>query len=56
VAFDEATARTVSADFGRTRLEQGHLPEGLAALDVAPEDVTDVVATHLHYDHGVADG
>jgi glyoxylase-like metal-dependent hydrolase (beta-lactamase superfamily II) len=29
----------------------GRLLESLAAIDVAPGDVTDVVLTHLHFDH-----
>jgi glyoxylase-like metal-dependent hydrolase (beta-lactamase superfamily II) len=28
------------------------MAESLSALNLAPEDVTDVVATHLHFDHG----
>ena len=28
------------------------MPEALAPFDVTPEDVTDVIATHLHFDHG----
>lgn len=31
--------------------EHGTLPESLAALGVAPSAVTDVVFTHLHFDH-----
>jgi glyoxylase-like metal-dependent hydrolase (beta-lactamase superfamily II) len=49
--LDDATAVQVASEFGRTRLEQGGLPAGLQAIGVAPEDVTDVVLTHLHYDH-----
>jgi glyoxylase-like metal-dependent hydrolase (beta-lactamase superfamily II) len=49
--LDDATAKQVAADFGRTHLEQGRLPTALHAIGVAPEDVTDVVLTHLHYDH-----
>jgi glyoxylase-like metal-dependent hydrolase (beta-lactamase superfamily II) len=29
----------------------GRLPDSLAALDVGPADVTDVLLTHLHFDH-----
>lgn len=29
----------------------GHLPTSLAAAGVSPDDVTDVLLTHLHYDH-----
>jgi glyoxylase-like metal-dependent hydrolase (beta-lactamase superfamily II) len=28
-----------------------NLPAGLAKLNIAPQDVTDVVLTHLHFDH-----
>lgn len=38
-------------DERRERIEQGGLPASLASLGVAPEDVTDLVATHLHFDH-----
>lgn len=31
--------------------EGGQLLDNLAAVDVRPEDVTDVVFTHLHFDH-----
>jgi len=51
-------ARRIASDFGRIKAEQGGLPASLDELGVAPEDVTDVVATHLHYDHigWVSDG
>lgn len=32
-------------------IEGGHLIDSLAALGVAPSDVTDVIFTHLHFDH-----
>jgi glyoxylase-like metal-dependent hydrolase (beta-lactamase superfamily II) len=34
---------------GRTLIRP--VAEGLAAIDVNPEDVSDVVITHMHYDH-----
>ena len=34
-----------------TGVEGGKLLESLAAIDVEPADVTDVVFTHLHFDH-----
>jgi glyoxylase-like metal-dependent hydrolase (beta-lactamase superfamily II) len=37
--------------FRRTDMGQGQLPASLAAIGVRPEDVTDVVLTHLHFDH-----
>ena len=46
----DAVARTLAAT-GAMAAQHGTLPEGLAALGVAPADVTDVVFTHLHFDH-----
>ena len=51
MGLDEEGARQAAIGFGRTRLETGRMPAALAEIGVAPEDVTDVVATHLHYDH-----
>ena len=47
----DENARRLATDFSRTHIEQGRLPTSLADLGVAPEDVTDVVFTHLHFDH-----
>lgn len=44
-------ARRIAANLGDTHVEQGRLPASLAELGVAPEDITDVVLTHLHFDH-----
>ena len=44
-------ARRIANDFARTHIVQGQLPVSLAALGVRPADVTDVVLTHLHFDH-----
>lgn len=44
-------ARRIAGNFAGLEVEQGALPVSLATLGVAPDDVTDVVATHLHYDH-----
>jgi glyoxylase-like metal-dependent hydrolase (beta-lactamase superfamily II) len=45
-------AREIVADLeASTRIEQGQLPASLAALDVRPDEVTDVIFTHLHFDH-----
>ena len=49
--LDDDLCRRVADDFSRTYLEQGSLPASLAAVGVAPADITDVVLTHLHYDH-----
>jgi glyoxylase-like metal-dependent hydrolase (beta-lactamase superfamily II) len=35
----------------RTMVVQGELPASLSAAGVRPEEVTDVIFTHLHYDH-----
>jgi glyoxylase-like metal-dependent hydrolase (beta-lactamase superfamily II) len=43
--------RELAAGFERTRVEQGSLPASLDALGVRPDDVTDLVFTHLHFDH-----
>src|SRR5262249_40832119 len=48
--------RVVLVDAGlgpidRDRYKGGQLLAGLAGLGVRPEDVTDVVLTHLHFDH-----
>src|ERR1019366_5167377 len=48
--------RVVLVDTGLGELERGSMKGGqflieLAALGVQPEDVTDVVLTHLHFDH-----
>jgi glyoxylase-like metal-dependent hydrolase (beta-lactamase superfamily II) len=44
-------AQQVAADLGRTRVLQGELPASLATLGLHPSDITDVVLTHLHFDH-----
>jgi glyoxylase-like metal-dependent hydrolase (beta-lactamase superfamily II) len=49
--FGEDSIRGVADYFSETRLETGRLPAALAACGVEPTDVTDVVLTHLHYDH-----
>lgn len=51
-------ARRIAENFAGIQAEQGGLPAALGELGVALEDVTDVVATHLHYDHigWVSDG
>ena len=48
--------RTVLVDCGlgpliRGDFHGGRLPESLAALGVRPDDITDLVFTHLHFDH-----
>src|SRR4051794_21056273 len=48
--------RVVLVDAGAGRISNevyhgGQLLESLAALGLGPEDVTDVVFTHLHFDH-----
>ncbi|HMC43229.1 MAG TPA: MBL fold metallo-hydrolase [Acidimicrobiales bacterium] len=47
--------RLVLVDTGVGRsippFEGGHLLESLAAWDVSPQEVTDVLFTHLHFDH-----
>jgi glyoxylase-like metal-dependent hydrolase (beta-lactamase superfamily II) len=43
--------RELAADFARTHVEQGGLPSSLDELGVSAPDVTDLVFTHLHFDH-----
>jgi glyoxylase-like metal-dependent hydrolase (beta-lactamase superfamily II) len=38
-------------DLSRIQLDQGHLPASLEALGIRPDEITDVVLTHLHFDH-----
>lgn len=49
--LDAEHTRGVVDDLQRIRIEQGRLPASLEALGVHPRDVTDVVCTHLHFDH-----
>jgi glyoxylase-like metal-dependent hydrolase (beta-lactamase superfamily II) len=43
--------RRRAATYGRVQLDRGELPSSLRRLGVRPEDVTDLVFTHLHFDH-----
>jgi glyoxylase-like metal-dependent hydrolase (beta-lactamase superfamily II) len=43
--------RRIADLFGHVELEQGRLPASLETLGVHPGDVTDLVFTHLHFDH-----
>jgi glyoxylase-like metal-dependent hydrolase (beta-lactamase superfamily II) len=47
----EERVRRLADDLGRIQVEQGRLPVSLSALGVEPEEVTDLVFTHLHFDH-----
>lgn len=49
-ATDEIV-RELAANFRRTKVEQGVLPASLDALGVRADDITDLVFTHLHFDH-----
>ena len=49
--LSDDSVRELAVDFGRTRVEQGRLPASLDALGVQAADVTDLVFTHLHFDH-----
>jgi glyoxylase-like metal-dependent hydrolase (beta-lactamase superfamily II) len=40
-----------AAELSRVRIEQGRLPTSLAELGVCADDVTDLIFTHLHFDH-----
>lgn len=41
----------VVAHFNDSEIDRGRLPGSLAALGVDPAEITDVIATHLHFDH-----
>jgi glyoxylase-like metal-dependent hydrolase (beta-lactamase superfamily II) len=41
----------LAADISCTEVTRGHLPASLDGIGVRPEDVTDLVFTHLHFDH-----
>jgi glyoxylase-like metal-dependent hydrolase (beta-lactamase superfamily II) len=47
----EDRMRQLAGNLGRIELTQGELPASLAGLGVRPEEVTDLVFTHLHFDH-----
>lgn len=47
----EALVRQYAADFARVQVTQGALPRSLHAAGVNREQITDVVLTHLHFDH-----
>jgi glyoxylase-like metal-dependent hydrolase (beta-lactamase superfamily II) len=47
----EEIFRRLAVDLERTELSHGRLPESLEALGVDPAEVTDLVFTHLHFDH-----
>ncbi len=47
----EDQLRRLADDLGQVRVAQGRLPASLRALGVGPEEVTDLVFTHLHFDH-----
>jgi glyoxylase-like metal-dependent hydrolase (beta-lactamase superfamily II) len=48
----EETVREIVTDLeATTSIVQGALPASLDALGVRPSDVTDVIFTHLHFDH-----
>ena len=47
----EEHLRRLADDLGRVQVEQGQLPASLRAVGIGPEEVTDLVFTHLHFDH-----
>jgi glyoxylase-like metal-dependent hydrolase (beta-lactamase superfamily II) len=49
IVVDTGFGEAVAAQRGRTITRP--VAEGLAAIDVDPADVRDVVITHMHYDH-----
>jgi glyoxylase-like metal-dependent hydrolase (beta-lactamase superfamily II) len=49
--LSEELVRQYAADFALINVTQGALPASLAATGTRPDEVTDVVLTHLHFDH-----
>ena len=47
----EASVRQFAADLGQIEVVQGRLPTSLQAVGIRPEAVTDLIFTHLHFDH-----
>lgn len=47
----EERIRQLAGDLARTELVQGELRTSLDALGVDPEEITDLIFTHLHFDH-----
>jgi glyoxylase-like metal-dependent hydrolase (beta-lactamase superfamily II) len=47
----EERMREIAANLQRIELTHGELPASLEALGVHPDQVTDLVFTHLHFDH-----
>ena len=47
----EEQLRRLADDFGRVEVTQGQLPASLRAIGVGPDEVTDLIFTHLHFDH-----
>jgi len=47
----EEHLRRLAEDLGQVQVEQGQLPASLEAIGVRPDEVTDLVFTHLHFDH-----
>jgi len=43
--------RVAAAEVARTRVVQGQLPASLDALGVGRDEITDLIFTHLHFDH-----
>ena len=41
----------LSDNFSNIQVSQGQLPTSLRALGVDPEEITDLIFTHLHFDH-----
>src|SRR5207237_9814019 len=48
---DDARLAAAVASMQDSETRHGSLPAGLAAAGIQPEDVTDVILSHLHWDH-----
>lgn len=49
--LSSAQMREFASDLNLTSIKQGLLPASLSKLGLHPADITDVVFTHLHWDH-----
>ena len=47
----EQALQHMTDDFARIQVSQGQLPASLRALGVDLEEITDLIFTHLHFDH-----
>ena len=51
VGDDERALAAAVGGMRGSKTQHGALPESLARVEIQPEDVTDVILSHLHFDH-----